>query len=501
MKLSIRSSQGKKAQRTSAVGGDEMSALVGAAATEPQLWANLKTVAEQSLVFWESMLDLRKSGAAALTSADRDNLLKIVRAVCWVESKHGTSGSNQPKRDPMQIGNPGDPGWKQFAGVITQKDRYVRGPNYPGSNYWADELPAAAAAESSFPAAARVASLADVKEGHRDSKFNSTMSFYWSVPHLVFKTNAQAAGRPAYLFDTLSRDELLKGAVAYNGGGDPGYEKEIDQALSDQGWPSTTEAGLGEAVHLSMGSVALAGRDHYRAQGLQLLRDVYDDVSRAHLAGRHDVLSTDGKGPFRLKLDLTGIGSLEVEVGLEPARADTSQRGASSFVSDKSLFAGRLSIAALSVDDLDLSGDAKLGAESLKKQFGQLIVFTSGRRSVASQAKAMAENIVNVAKDRKWIEKTYAASAERTELQDWIDQNPQATTVAQIQAGLSAIMEAWSDSERAKISRHIAGLAFDLVPVRGAKEQEVVKAIKALASFRKLLDGEAGVDVWHVEFT
>ena len=153
----------------------------------------------------------------------------------------------------------------------------------------------------------------------------------------------------------------------------------------------------------------------------------------------------------------------------------------------------------LDVGDLDLSGAAKTGAESLKTQFGQIIVFTSGRRTVASQSKAMARNIVSTA-NRKWIENEYAASPERKELQDWVDQNPRATSVAQIQAGLSAIMDIWGDSQRGRISRHFAGLAFDMVPVRGEKEEDAVKAIKALPSFKKFLDGEGGVDVWHVEF-
>lgn len=469
-----------------------------ATASEPQLWANLAGIAEQSIAFWESFLDLRKSGKVALTSADRVNLLKITRAVSWVESKHGTAGANQPARDPMQIGNPGDLGWQQFAGVLTQKDRYVRGPNFPRSNYWADELPAAVASETSFPTSARVTSLADPTEGHRDSAFKPTMSLYWSVPHLIYKTNVQAAGRKAYLFAAVNRAELVAGAVAYNGGGDPSYEDKIEQALADQGWPFELESEFEDLALPDTNSVSSNARELRSTQGMQLLRDVYYDISKSGFVVDREQTLPKGLNHFKFKLEITNVGSLEIELSSKPEAAERGEDAAISRETDDSLFAQRV-LPALDVGNLDLSGAAKTGAESLKTQFGQIIVFTSGRRTVASQSKAMAQNIVSTA-NRNWIENTYAASPERKELQDWVDKNPQATSVAQIQAGLSAIMDNWGDSQRVKISRHFAGLAFDMVPVRGAKEEDVVRAIKVLPSFKKFLDGEGGVDVWHVEF-
>lgn len=467
------------------------------AASEPQLWANLAGIAEQSITFWESFLDLRKSGKVALTSTDRENLLKIVRAVSWVESKHGTAGANQSARDPMQVGNPGDLGWQQFAGVLTQKDRYVRGPNFT-KNYWADELPSAVAPGASFPTVARLTSLNDASDGHRDSAFNPTMSFYWGVPHLIFKTNVQAAGRPAYLFAALSRAELVAGAVAYNGGGDPSYEAKIEQALADQGWPFELDFEVEDLASSDTKSSRPNASELRSQQGMQLLRDVYYDISKSGFVVHPKQATPNGLNHFRFKLDIASVGSLEIELSSKPETAERGEHAEGAHETDDSLFTQR-ALAALDIGDLDLSGAAKTGAESLETQFGKSIIFTSGRRTVESQSKVMAQNIVRTA-NRKWIAITYAASPERNELQDWVDQNPQATQVAQIEAGLRTIMENWSDSQRVRLSRHFAGLAFDMVPIRGVMEEEVVRAIKALPSFKKFIDGEAGADVWHVEF-
>ncbi len=487
----------KKVTRNSENGAGSTGKRPIATASEPQLWANLAGIAEQSIAFWEAFLDLRKSGKVALTSADRENFLKIARAVSWVESKHGTAGANQPARDPMQIGNPGDPGWQQFAGVLTKKDRYVRGDKFT-RNYWADELPVAVAPETSFPTSARLTSLNDASEGHRDPAFNPTMSFYWGVPHLIYKTNVQAAGRPAYLFAALNRAELVAGAVAYNGGGDPSYEDKIEQALADQGWPFELESGFEDLALSDTKSLSSNASELRSKQGMQLLRDVYFDISKSGFVVNREQALPKGLNHFKFKLEITSVGSLEIELSSKPEADERGEDVAKSRETDDALFAQRV-LPMLDVGDLDLSGAAKTGAESLKTQFGQIIVFTSGRRTVASQSKAMAQNIVSTA-NRKWIENTYAASPERKELQDWVDKNPQATSVAQIQAGLSAIMDNWDDSQRVRISRHFAGLAFDMVPVRGEKEEDIVKAIKALPSYKKFLDGEGGVDVWHVEF-
>jgi hypothetical protein len=60
------------------------------------------------------------------------------------------------------------------------------------------------------------------------------------------------------------------------------------------------------------------------------------------------------------------------------------------------------------ISDLDLEQTAEHAAEMLKEAYPE-VVFTSGRRSVYEQARAMASNIVSSG-DRKWIQKVYASS-------------------------------------------------------------------------------------------
>lgn len=177
-------------------------------------------------------------------------------------------------------------------------------------------------------------------------------------------------------------------------------------------------------------------------------------------------------------------------------REDAFMEGMQGHTDDLLFSLSRLRIT--DVADLNLSGKAKEGAEALKKKYSE-VVFTSGRRDVGKQAEVMADNIVDT-NDRQWISKTYSDSTERRQLQKWVDDHPAAVTVSAIKTGLTGIMTAWTDAQRVKISKHLAGMAFDLVPIRGEKEKEIKDFINALPGVDKFLDGENGVDVWHVQF-
>jgi hypothetical protein len=155
-----------------------------------------------------------------------------------------------------------------------------------------------------------------------------------------------------------------------------------------------------------------------------------------------------------------------------------------------------LSTLALSVDDLDLVDYAKEAAEALQTAH-PAVVFTSGRRDTREQADAMAGNIV---RNRKWIEQTYAATDERDALQTWVDEHPEATTSSAISDGLFAIMTTWSDGQKAKLSRHFSGQAFDVRPVSGKPGDEIKATIKGLARLRKFLESEGGLTIWHADF-
>lgn len=62
------------------------------------------------------------------------------------------------------------------------------------------------------------------------------------------------------------------------------------------------------------------------------------------------------------------------------------------------------------IEKLNLNGSAKQAAYQLKAKHPG-IVFTSGRRDKADQARARASN---VAKNRKWIAQTYKPARERS---------------------------------------------------------------------------------------
>jgi hypothetical protein len=148
------------------------------------------------------------------------------------------------------------------------------------------------------------------------------------------------------------------------------------------------------------------------------------------------------------------------------------------------------------ISDLDLAGYAKDGAEALLRTH-PAVVFTSGRRSVQQQADAMAGNVVG---NRNWIRETYAESPERYELQTWLESHPDAATRDQIMAGLRTVMNGWNDGRKTRLSRHFAGLAFDVQPVAGAVGEAIKATIRGLPHLRRFLDTEGGKVIWHAEF-
>lgn len=146
------------------------------------------------------------------------------------------------------------------------------------------------------------------------------------------------------------------------------------------------------------------------------------------------------------------------------------------------------------IEALDLAPKAKAAAKKLKEQHPD-IVFKSGRRTVAEQAHAMASNIVQ-SNNRKWIEQTYKSAAE---LQKWVDDNPAATTVDDIAKGLETTMNAMPEHDRAKVSKHLSGEAFDVQP-QDKDSEAIKKDIQVLPGITKFLDKEGGLIRWHAQF-
>lgn len=150
-----------------------------------------------------------------------------------------------------------------------------------------------------------------------------------------------------------------------------------------------------------------------------------------------------------------------------------------------------------SIADLDLAPSAKAGAEALLAQFPSDVKFTSGRRNIADQARAMAPNIV---KNRKWIKETYADTPQRAALQAWVDGNPQAKDASTIASGLEGVMKSWTTEQQRNFSRHIVGDAFDLAPVAGDIGNKIKAAIPKLPKYQWHTFSEGGLEIWHVQF-
>jgi len=150
-----------------------------------------------------------------------------------------------------------------------------------------------------------------------------------------------------------------------------------------------------------------------------------------------------------------------------------------------------------SIDSLNLSPAAKKGAEQLLKEYPKDIIFTSGRRDLTAQARAMAGNVV---KKRDWIEQTYKANDASRACQQWVNDHPEAKTQKEIAAGLSETFKQLGP-KAGQISRHLTGDAFDIEPVKDQDKADAIKkSIKELPGLKQFLDHEGGLEIWHVGF-
>ena len=147
------------------------------------------------------------------------------------------------------------------------------------------------------------------------------------------------------------------------------------------------------------------------------------------------------------------------------------------------------------IEALDLRGNARKGAYALKKAH-PAVKFTSGRRDKASQASAMASNVV---KKRTWIEGTYVPTSVSKACQKWVDDNPDKTTKEEISAGLLSVLNEFTDAQLAVLSKHLSGDAFDVQPVE--TDADAIKTtIRGLDKLHKFLEKEDGLVRWHAQF-
>ncbi|MDX8501929.1 hypothetical protein RFM99_26390 [Mesorhizobium sp. VK4C] len=206
--------------------------LAATAPSEADLWKIQEPVAKEALDFVTGFLGCRMgaNNDELLDDTAKGRLMAILRAVSIVESRHGTVGKNQPKRDPIQCGNPNDVWWRELTGQLGTGSRFVR---FPGlGNYWANEVGDAAEREGNFPPAAMRGLLAKLTDGHKNASFAPAHSYVWGTLYLIHRINAKA-GDKSYQCGDLSRDRLIDGAVTYNGGGVADYRDRLIKALAE----------------------------------------------------------------------------------------------------------------------------------------------------------------------------------------------------------------------------------------------------------------------------
>lgn len=147
------------------------------------------------------------------------------------------------------------------------------------------------------------------------------------------------------------------------------------------------------------------------------------------------------------------------------------------------------------IEKLSLRTIARAAAYELKRLRPE-VVFTSGRRDKAAQARAMAQNCVG---RPNWISETYASNKASQACQQWVWSNPQATSAQAIETGLLATMNGLTDTELGQMSRHLSGDAFDIQPIE-PDTGHIKETIRALPGLRIFLDREGGLVRWHAEF-
>lgn len=147
------------------------------------------------------------------------------------------------------------------------------------------------------------------------------------------------------------------------------------------------------------------------------------------------------------------------------------------------------------IEVLTLSPVARTAAYALRKAQPD-VIFTSGRRSLAEQAAAMAGNVVL---NRQWIAQTYKSSEAKTALQAWVNAHPAAKTKDAIATGLLSVLVSLGDKATA-ISRHLTGDAFDVKPV-SPDTTNIRTSIRQLPGLVLFLEKEGGLVRWHAQFT
>ena len=150
----------------------------------------------------------------------------------------------------------------------------------------------------------------------------------------------------------------------------------------------------------------------------------------------------------------------------------------------------------MTLEELDLSDKAHAAAAALLAAHPH-VVFTSGRRDLAAQSRAMASNVIH---NRDWIAQTYTDTPQRDALQACVNGCAAGAVQGVFAAALLDAMDGWNDAELSHVSKHLSGDAFDVQPVDGPAGEAIKATIRKLPGLTKFLDKEGGLVRWHAQF-
>lgn len=128
-------------------------------------------------------------------------------------------------------------------------------------------------------------------------------------------------------------------------------------------------------------------------------------------------------------------------------------------------------------------------------------ILTSGKRTVADQAHAMAENVVL---NWRWIAQTYVQSDLSRALQNHVAAlQPDDRTPENLANGFAAIMNLSLPAELRRLSWHLAGDGFDVHPdndlTKEATLRQLIGTAVASGANGKVLTLEGGLKRLHVQ--
>jgi hypothetical protein len=146
----------------------------------------------------------------------------------------------------------------------------------------------------------------------------------------------------------------------------------------------------------------------------------------------------------------------------------------------------------LTIDEMQLSQNAKRAAQ-LMLSHHPTIVFTSGRRDVRDQARAMAQNTIRYGAD--WLGQTYKNQEMVRSLEDWIAQHMEQTASEKLMTeGFYTTLVVTQAGQFAQFP-HCRGDAFDIQCPRWESGQIDEQAVLRITHTLETLPNELGLQL------